>query len=236
MSIQHKTFDIERKADGWIVASTPAVDRDGDRVHPAGLDLENYRRNPVLIYGHNYQDPYAVIGKAAEIVVDEMGLRIRPELREPATDSDPMHIIKALWEQGLLRAASIGFRPLQVMGNNFGGKDITQAELLEVSLVPIPANQTALRLAAKSLDDTDEKAHQEPDSETEEARRKDGDVQAEETAQAVKEAAAETATEAGTDSPAVTADQPTPEQELRLAAILADFINSIRPYLSSSGV
>lgn len=235
MSIQHKTFDIERK-DGWIVASTPAVDRDGDRVMPGGLSLENYRKNPVLIYGHNYADPFAVIGKAAEIVVDELGMRIKPELREPATDTDPMHIIKALWEQGLLRAASIGFRPLQALSNAYGGKDITEAELLEISLVPIPANQTALRLAAKSLDMADEKAHQEPDSEDEEARRKDGEVQAEETAQAVKEAAAETATEAGHDSPAAEDNQPTPEQELRLAAILTDFIDSIRPYLSSSGV
>ncbi len=232
--IQHKTFDIERK-DGWIVASTPVVDRDGDRVQPAGIDLENYRKNPILLYGHNYQDPFAVIGKAAEITVDEMGLRIRPELREPATDTDPMHIIKALWDQGLLRAASIGFRPLQAMGNAYGGKDITQAELLEVSLVPIPANQTALRLAAKSLGEGDEKAQQEPDGEPEEAQQKDGEVQTEETAQEVKEAAGETPQEAGQPSP-TDDNQPTPEQELRLAAILADFISSIRPYLSSSGV
>ncbi len=235
MTIQHKTFDIERK-DGWIVASTPVVDRDGDRVQPTGIDLENYRKNPVLLYGHNYADPFAVIGRAAEITVDEMGLRILPELREPATDTDPMHIIKALWDQGLLRAASIGFRPLQAMGNAYGGKDITHAELLEVSLVPIPANQTALRLAAKSLGEGDEKAHQEPDSEDEEATRKDGEVQTEAQAEGeVKEAAGEAQQEAGQPSPADD-NQPTPEQELRLAAILADFIASIRPYLSSSGV
>lgn len=233
MTIQHKTFDIERK-DGWIVASTPAVDRDGDRVVPGGLDLENYRRNPVLLYGHNYADPFAVIGKAAEIVVDEMGMRILPELREPATDNDPMHIIKALWEQGLLRAASIGFKPLQSMGNAYGGKDITQAELLEISLVPIPANQTALRLAAKSLgDEPHDEPHDEQD-EIQEAQQKDGEVQTEAPAEGeVKEAAPEeeeALPEAGQDSP--TAEM-SPEQELRFAAILAQFIESLRPYLPS---
>ncbi len=224
MTMQHKTFEFERK-EGWIVASTPTVDRSGDRVMPYGINLESYRKNPVLIYGHSYSDPANVIGRAAEISIDEHGLRILPELREPASDNDPMHIIKALWDQGLLRAASIGFRPLQMMRNAFGGQDITELELLEVSLTPIPANQEALRIVAKSLDIT------EPEQE---AIHKDGEVQAEEAAQEVKEAAQEeeVTTEAGQASPAAN-DQPTPEQELRLAAILADFISSIRPYLST---
>jgi hypothetical protein len=120
MTIKHFTFDIEQK-DGWIVASTPGVDRDKDRVFPLGLDIANYQRNPVLMFGHRYDEPWSLVGKAAEIVIDETGMRIRPELREPATPDDPMHIIKALWDQGMLRAASIGFRPTQAIDNQFGG-------------------------------------------------------------------------------------------------------------------
>jgi HK97 family phage prohead protease len=285
--MERKHLDIKRDGD-WIVASTPDVDRDRDRVMPMGLALDNYRKNPVLFYGHSYADPWNLIGKAAEIEQDASGLRIRAELREPASDTDPMHIIKALWESGLLRAASIGFQPLEAQPNEKGGRDIQRAELLEISLVPIPANQSALRLAAKAMDSASnadwyvptgsnlypgasyttttggtltinhivnpgidlaaiagaiaKRVNEEPD---------DG-----ETAKAAEETAAETAatsggsgdapgtrppaeTESGGEAPLLKADDDTTAQdeaqaELRLAAILADFVSSIRPYLSQS--
>ena len=54
------------------------------------------------------------------------------------------------WEQGLLRAASIGFRPLESSPNGRGGLSFTRWELLEWSLVAVPANAEAVR-ALKSL-------------------------------------------------------------------------------------
>lgn len=146
------TKTVETKqADGWIVASTPAVDRDRDRIMPMGIDLTDFQKNPVLIFGHNYAEPWAVIGKAGEIAVDMASLRIRPQLREPANESDPMHIIRALWEQDLLRAASIGFMPVEWRENELGGRDYIKTSLLEISLVPVPANQEAIRMAVKAL-------------------------------------------------------------------------------------
>ncbi len=148
----HKTFEIKAAEDGRMIASTPDVDRDKDRVIATGARLDNFLKNPVLMYGHNYRDPWALIGKAADLQVDAGGINFQPELREPANDSDPMTVIRALWDQKLLRAASIGFNPTKWMENEVGGRDFVEWELLEISIVPIPANQNALRLAAKAID------------------------------------------------------------------------------------
>jgi len=145
-----KTLEV-RKEGEWIIASNASVDRDKDRVMPMGIDISNFQRNPILIFGHNYHEPWAVIGRAAEIRLSPESLDIRPELRKPANDSDPMTIISSLWDAGLLRAASIGFIPKKGKPNSFGGTDFEEVELLEISLVPLPANQDALRLAVKGL-------------------------------------------------------------------------------------
>lgn len=227
--MERKHLDIKRDGD-WIVASTPEVDRDRDRVMPMGLDLSNYRKNPVLFYGHSYAEPWNLIGKAAEIEQDAAGLRIRAELREPASETDPMHIVKALWESGLLRAASIGFQPLEAQPNEKGGRDIQRAELLEISLVPIPANQSALRLAAKAMDGAEPVltlgTGDEPPA--------DESKEAEPEPEAKQEVAAEAPAEAAPATDDNTAAEEEARAELRLAAILAEFVSSIRPYLSQS--
>jgi len=148
----HKTFEIKAAEDGRMIASTPDVDRDKDRVMPNGAKLENFIKNPVLMYGHNYRDPWALIGKVGDLQIDSSGLNFVPELREAANDADPMTVIRALWDQKLLRACSIGFNPTKWMENEVGGRDFVEWELLEISIVPIPANQNALRLAAKAID------------------------------------------------------------------------------------
>lgn len=151
-----KTFET-RQDDGWWIASTRDVDRQMDIVEPRGLVLDNYQRNNLLLWAHDYSSPHAVIGRAVELSVTDQEVKIRPEWREPASDSDPMHIIRGLIDSGLVRALSIGFRPLEAIDNAYGGKTYSRAELLEISLVPVPAQQNAVReqlaYAVKSLGD-----------------------------------------------------------------------------------
>ena len=145
--------DIEESsaAGGRIRISTGALDRQDDRVIPSGARIENYMKNPVVQWGHNYHDPWATIGETVQLTVSDEGLVAEFTLRQPVNDSDPMNVILALWQQGLIRTASIGFNPTDFKNNDAGGYDFTEWELLEWSLVPVPANQEALRLAVKGL-------------------------------------------------------------------------------------
>ena len=151
-----KQYEITKEDDGWVTVSTPTLDRDKDRVLPLGLELQNYERNPVLMWGHNYSAPFAVIGRAEELQLTDSAFKLKPAFRDPVNDQDPMTIIRALWDADLVRAFSIGFIPKEWEDNDDGGRDFTRAEILEVSLVPIPANQEALRNAVKALGDEPE--------------------------------------------------------------------------------
>lgn len=122
--------------------STIDVDRDGDRIFPAGVELDNFSRNSPLLWAHEHT------GLPIGVVTD---VAIAPGHGIEATwrwlEGDPFaDRVRNAWEQGVVRAASIGFLPLQSRPNERGGQDITRWELLEISLVPIPANPHATRM------------------------------------------------------------------------------------------
>jgi hypothetical protein len=154
MTTKHKTFEIKvldrRKDGGRIVVSTGSVDRDRDRVFPQGAKTEDYLRNPVVQWGHNYSDPWATVGRTQQLEITETGIVADFTLRPAANDQDPQNIVLLLWDGDWIRTASIGFQPETAVPNDFGGLDFTNWGLLEWSLVPIPANQDALRLAEKT--------------------------------------------------------------------------------------
>lgn len=123
-----------------MIVSTAALDRDGDRVFPKGANLKNFLENPVLCWGHSRTDIPA--GIITSVSVDEVGIRITWRWLE----NDPLaDRVKNAWDQGIVRAASIGFIPLRSERNAYGGQDHFEWELLEVSLVPVPSNPTAVR-------------------------------------------------------------------------------------------
>src|SRR5512141_2888792 len=140
----YKTFEIkvldQRKDGGRITISTGNFDRDGDRVFPGGGQLDNYLKNPVVQWGNNYREPYATIGRSTNIIRATDGIVCDFELRPAANDQDPQNIVRLLWEGGWIKTASIGFIPKAGSENAQGGYDFSEWELLEWSLVPIPAN------------------------------------------------------------------------------------------------
>jgi hypothetical protein len=71
-------------------------------------------------------------------------LRVRVEFTPEEVNPDGFKVHQ-LVEAGFLRAVSVGFRPLEYTYNaEREGYDFKRAELLEVSVVPVPANQEAL--------------------------------------------------------------------------------------------
>ena len=234
MTIQHKTFTAElvskSDAGGRIVISTAGCDRDRDRVMPRGAVLENYLKNPVVMWGHSYDKPSDVIGKTTNLEITDSGITADFELRPAANDQDPQNIVRLLWDGGWIRTASIGFRPLIAEPNEYGGQDFKEWELLEWSVTPVPANAAALRLAAKALDyDAAPTKDAAPDGDTPAAVVDAPPVDSDGKQDGIGNDS-DGAADAVPDADAINAIEAA--QELRLAAILADFVSAIRPYLA----
>lgn len=139
---------IKEKADGEFtaIASSEIEDRQGEIVKQAGWNLKNFKDNPVLLYMHDHTKP---IGKATRIWVDKSGTKPLLKFKGFISDAtDELKGYKKLVEDGILNSFSVGFRPLEMDGN-----EITKSELFEISLVSVPANPEARLLAMKSLED-----------------------------------------------------------------------------------
>ena len=136
-----------------LTMSTSAVDRDRDVLDQAGWDLKNYLANPVILWAHSYGNdgyPLFPIGKSKRTWVENgNALKIVPQF--PTYDEYPLgNTAGKLFAAGYINAGSVGFLPLEYSFNEERGMfaiDFKRMELLENSLVPVPANPEALREA-----------------------------------------------------------------------------------------
>lgn len=151
--IVHKTV-AER--DGLeFVLSDETVDRMGDIINAAGWILTDFRKNPIALFAHNSSFP---IGTWTNLRIEGGKLIGRLVLAARGTSQRIDELI-SLIEQGVLRAVSVGFMPIEAEPINekrpFDGTRFLKQALLECSLVSVPANPAALQLA-KSLNISDE--------------------------------------------------------------------------------
>jgi HK97 family phage prohead protease len=152
-TIIRKRMDVEVKASGKntyiFTASTVAVDRMGDTIEQTGWELQNFLKNPVIPWGHNYAEP--PIGKSVRTWISDDKLQIEVEF---ASKIYPFaKLIEDLVREGFLKSVSVGFRPIKAEPNDDGGMRFIKQELLEVSVVTVPANQEALaQMQAKGID------------------------------------------------------------------------------------
>ena len=130
-----------------FVLSDATVDRYGDIVEARGWDLRNFKRNPIALFGHSASFP---IGTWSNVRVEGGKLLARLNLAARGT-SQRLDELIGLVEQGILRAVSVGFRPVEWepidKDKPYGGQRYTKQELLETSLVSVPANPAAIALA-----------------------------------------------------------------------------------------
>ena len=145
-----KATTIKSKKGLVAIASTETPDRVGDSLKATDWDLAKFKANPVLQAGHDY-NPQFTIGIAKNIRVNEKKqLVFEPvfhEITQLARD------IKGMYQEGILKAWSVGFIPYALMKNENGEK-MGKNELLEVSAVAVPANSEALTYA-KSYGDSE---------------------------------------------------------------------------------
>lgn len=130
-----------------FVASTANPDRYGDVVDQKGWDLRAYNRNPVVLFNHNpAQMP---IGKGKAYVENEQ-LMLEVEFDQK---DDMAKTIEQKVRDGYINAVSVGFQPSKTIARSslpadhpYHGKSgsyFQASELLEVSIVTIPANNEA---------------------------------------------------------------------------------------------
>jgi HK97 family phage prohead protease len=132
------------------VATTPTPDRVGDVVEPLGVKF----KNPLpLLWQHRTSEP---VGNVRFDKPTEDGITFQakmPRLDEPGTLKDR---IDEAWQSvklGLVRAVSIGFRAIEFsFMKETDGIRFTETEVLELSLVTIPAQADAVIQTIKSID------------------------------------------------------------------------------------
>ena len=153
-----KSLKINRLKEGGsekfsFVASTDSADRYNDIVEQ-NWSLDAYKRNPIVLFNHNQQA--LPIGRG-DVRVENNQLMIDVEFdMEDATAAE----IARKTKSGFLNAVSVGFQPLEFVPRNelpaehkYAGKTgnlYTKSELLEVSIVTVPAQGDAT--AAKLFD------------------------------------------------------------------------------------
>lgn len=112
-----------------------------------GLRFDNYRRNPVVMWAHDSvgRSPSGglPIGRTLAISRAPNGAIIA-EFEFLENDAFAQRIRNA-WDKGFLRAASISWLPLESRPANNGRLRDVRSELLEWSIVSIPADPDALR-------------------------------------------------------------------------------------------
>ena len=119
--------------------TTGAVDRDRDVINPAGWHLDSYRKNPTVLWAHDYSS--LPLAKCNDIKLVNGRMLATAEF---ATHEMAQTVLD-LVDGGFLNATSVGFRPIKFNYNEQrGGVDFEEQELLEFSIVPVPANPEAL--------------------------------------------------------------------------------------------
>ncbi|MFN3466827.1 MAG: HK97 family phage prohead protease [Candidatus Brocadiales bacterium] len=136
----------------WATASLEEPDREGDVIVADGWELENYRKNPVILFAHKYDQP--PVARALGIGVSQKGLRFKAQF--PSRKEYPFaDTIYQLYRGGYLRSFSVGFVPKlwedrkSVSGDVRVGRLFRRQELVEISVVPIPTHPKALAEAQK---------------------------------------------------------------------------------------
>jgi len=133
----------------WIegIANANVVDRMQERLDPIGLDITNFLKNRQLLAHHSYYHP---IGQVESIDVTDDGVLFKAWIGNPkaAKLTAMQEEIISLVKQGILKTVSVGFIPKQVrpaeydeQGNLSTPTIVEKWELLELSIVAIPANQ-----------------------------------------------------------------------------------------------
>lgn len=147
--------------------SDHSLNSQGCWVLTSGIDLSRYVKNPIVLFNHKRandthwsaknEDAPLTIGRCSRVWVD--GEKLMGEIEFDEKDGFAVKI-KDKVEGGFLNSVSIGFRIIELseaallIKSGQRNPTITKAELMEVSIVDLPANPNATNRALFYADDT----------------------------------------------------------------------------------
>lgn len=169
MTMLHRYYDVEIRAPKDkdsrafdFVFSTAAIDSYDEIIEQDWL-LERFLRNPVVLWNHNIAargflsgPPEAAlpIGKASNVKIEANRLVGTITLVSEKANPIAERVYHGLVE-GSLNATSVGFTPGNVRYEKRGDRELyvlSQNELHEISIVPVPANPEAVLRSARLED------------------------------------------------------------------------------------
>lgn len=128
-------------------------DRHKDTVAIKGWNFKYYKTNPVVLFGHDYHMPPVAVGQTGKEVWVESD-KVLSIAEFPSREVYEFgNLIGRLVSKRILRTSSVGFRAEKWQwvtdeeSDRKGGIDFLKQELLEWSVVPVPANPRALQKA-----------------------------------------------------------------------------------------
>lgn len=131
------------------IFSTDDVDRHGEVVDQKSWLLDDFMKNPVVLFGHQHGQP--PVGKVTGLGYNSNG-DLEGEIQFAAEQYPFANVIWNLYRDGFMKAFSVGFSSGAV--DNVDGQVVLRSNtLFEISTVSVPANQLALA-KSKGLDIT----------------------------------------------------------------------------------
>lgn len=158
-------FVSGERADVSLV-SVESVDRDKEVVLAGGMQLEVFRKNPIVTFAHKYDD--LPVGSCQWIKTVPGGLLAKTVYSKKPEGWEGNWFVDAVYsmiQEGVIRGKSVGFLPLKIRGVTSdeisahpeweqASAVIEEASLIEYAIAPVPVNQDALvQSVAKGLTD-----------------------------------------------------------------------------------
>lgn len=144
-NIEVKSIDEEQRTVDFVFSDN-SVDRYGEIVDQASWDTKAYEKNPVILWGHDPSKAENVIGSGGNIRLNQAGKSL---ITAQFDDDAHASLIFNKIKKGILRTVSAGFIP-HTLEFEDDVPVLKDNELLEVSVVAIPANPNALALDFKA--------------------------------------------------------------------------------------
>lgn len=147
-----KGYGEDDRVEIYGIANANIVDRYDERLAPEGVITTDFNKNPVLLVDHMYATR-AVVGRVTNITPEHDGVKFEGFVGDPGAVGGIQNLTevqrdtRSLVAQGLVQTVSVGFIPKKIRAPAYDDNGqlvepavIEQWQLLELSIVAIPAN------------------------------------------------------------------------------------------------